>query len=819
MADRPSSVRSRLALALVAGLAAPLLAHDSVEFVQQRQAPSSGGGILGLTGSTVSFPSSGVSLMAWLPLSEFASSAGSDCWAYTSGSGREYAIMGTNASVGFVEVTDPGAPTVVAVFPAVASSWRDIKVYQDHAYWVSEGGDGIQVADMSAIDAGIVTLKGAVTSPGTTATHNLALDETSGILYRCGGGSSPVEGLRMYSLANKDVPAYVGSWSSRYVHDAQVVTYTSGPYAGKQVAFCFSESGSGGGSPGIDIVDVTNKASPSVMGHLNYSSPVFSHQGWLSPDRQYLYLNDELDEASFGTLTTTRIVNVSNLAAPTQVGTFTSGSTSIDHNLYTVGTTIYEANYRSGLRVFDASNPTAPVQTAFFDTYPPDDAAEFNGLWNVCPYLPSGTVIGSDIEKGLFVWRLGAPDLAFTIVGGAPELLSPNGDSFTVTIATAGGATLDASSARLHVDLGSGFVSLPMTDLGGGAFRADVPGATCGTQIEYYVSARTTSGVTWTDPPAAPTYRYGAFAATAINVLVDVDLESNPGWTVGAAGDTASTGIWTRVDPVGTAAQPEDDHTASGTQCFVTGQGLVGGGLGDNDVDGGKTTLTTGDFDLSSGDATISYWRWYSNGTGADPGNDVFVVDVSNNGGSSWTNVETVGPTGEGTLGDWIQHSFLVSDYVTPTANVRLRFVAEDAGAGSIIEAAVDDLRVQRFECATCQTDLGFGGPGDAQFTVCGEPLDTGNVAQLLLTQGTPSSLAVLFLGLVDNPTSFRGGLLVPVPFVISLSIFTDPSGEITFPLPGGGGPGLVYAQFAVVDPSQTYGVELSNALEIAVGP
>ena len=90
-------------------------------------------------------------------------------------------------------------------------------------------------------------------------------------------------------------------------------------------------------------------------------------------------------------------------------------------------------------------------------------------------------------------------------------------------------------------------------------------------------------------------------------------------WSSGASGDTATTGIWTRVDPVGTAAQPEDDHTPAGLKCWVTGQGSAGGGLGDNDVDNGKTTLLTPILDLTSyPDPHISYWRWYSNDTSAD---------------------------------------------------------------------------------------------------------------------------------------------------------------------------------------------------------
>jgi hypothetical protein len=121
--------------------------------------------------------------------------------------------------------------------------------------------------------------------------------------------------------------------------------------------------------------------------------------------------------------------------------------------------------------------------------------------------------------------------------------------------------------------------------------------------------------------------------------------------------------------------------------------------LGDNDVDGGKTTLYSPVLDLTDLDAVISYWRWYSNDTGAAPNTDVFVVDMSNDGGGEWFTVETVGPAGLGTSGGWIHHEFRVGDVVDPTSEVILRFIASDLGDGSLVEAAIDDLAVSVVEC------------------------------------------------------------------------------------------------------------------------
>ncbi|MEQ1895336.1 MAG: choice-of-anchor B family protein [Planctomycetota bacterium] len=364
---------------------------------------------------SVPFTASGVQLVGWKPLTEFAGNnvSGNDCWGYTAPSGREYALIGLSNGTGFVEVTDPGRPTIVAFQAGVGSLWRGVKTYSTFAYVVSEGGDGIQVFDLSAIDAGTVTLAATVTVGGTTtATHTVAIDEVSGFLYRAGGGS---HGIRIYSLANPALPAFVGEWNTLYVHECQVVAWDKpGPYLGRQIAFCYA-----GYSGAVKILDVTNKAAISEISTVPYSGAVYSHQGWLSASKQYLFLDDELDDGSFGGART-RILDLTNLAAPTYAGFFGGGAPSIDHNLYVKGNKIYEANYRSGLRIFDATNPLAPSVAGYFDTYPESDAQLFNSLWSNYPFFASGTILGSDVEKGLFVWREGAAGLVFDFPAGVP---------------------------------------------------------------------------------------------------------------------------------------------------------------------------------------------------------------------------------------------------------------------------------------------------------------------------------------------------------------------------------------------------------------
>jgi hypothetical protein len=354
------------------------------------------------------------------------------------------------------------------------------------------------------------------------------------------------------------------------------------------------------------------------------------------------------------------------------------------------------------------------------------------------------------------------------------------------------------------------YSSTPASDQGGGIWEADLPAASCGQTPEWFFSTVDASCGSFQTSLAT------ADVGTQ-SLLAEDDLELSSGWSVGAASDTATTGVWELGNPNGTAAQPEDDHTPSGSDCWFTGQGSPGGGLGDNDVDGGATTLTSPTYDLSgSVEPVVSYWRWYNNNAGSSPNADVFVVDISNNGGASWTNVETVGPTGDGTGGGWILHSFSVTDFVTPTSDVVLRFIAEDAGSGSIVEAAVDDLSIYSVDCGNPWTNLGGGAPGingTPSLAMTG-PLTPGSSLSLDLTQAAPSALSFVWFTFASTPAPFLGGTLFAFPINIQILVFTSGSGTLSgsATFPGGVSGQQIWAQVGVSDASTVEGGSLSNA-------
>ncbi len=283
----------------------------------------------------------------------------------------------------------------------------------------------------------------------------------------------------------------------------------------------------------------------------------------------------------------------------------------------------------------------------------------------------------------------------------------------------------------------------------------------------------------------------GSLTIGSTETLISYDFEAGgaQGWAVGAP-DNASTGNWTRVNPRGTDAQPEDDHTPGGgnTICWVTGQGSVGGSIGENDVDGGTTSLISPLFDLSGSlEPKISYFRWYSNSEGGSPNADVFEVDISNDGGASWTNAETVGPAGPGTSGGWVEALINVEDLLLPTDQMRLRFRASDLGDGSIIEAAIDDLTIFSNASGDCPAPVVY---------CTGEPNSVGPGAQIYSTGSTgvsdadfrlnasgvpPTTFGLFFYGSGVNDVPLgEGRLCVSSPFTRLTVQQTDSAGEVS---------------------------------------
>lgn len=640
------------------------------------------------------FASSNVTLLSQVPLNNFPgvnTGSGNDCWGYVSPGGREYAIMGLEGGYGFVDITDPTSPVVVDTVSGPSSLWHDVKVIGDYAYGVSEGGSGIQVMDLSDIENNNVRLVRNWTSGGYSTTHNIVVNEDAGTLWLSGANIGN-GGLIHVDISNPELPQLDGGWTEMYVHDAQVVTWRDGDLDGRQIAFCAGGFSGGFSETGLRVVDVTNPNNPQTIATLFYPNSGYAHQLWLSTDRKILYLNDELDEGSNVSVTTTRVINVEDPANPRFLGTYTTGLPSVDHNLYTNDYLVYQSNYRSGLRVFDGLDPANPVEVAYIDTFPGSDSPEFNGAWSNYPYFPSGNIIISDIERGLFVVRVDAElrPMALAQAGEAPASLHPaGGDVLSAKPITRAGVEVDR--AELMIDTGDGFEAIAMSANGDGVWSAATPALPCGDDARYYFSATTTDGFTATFPNDATANPLTAQVISSVNELFVDDCETDTGWSVSGS---VSDGAWNRGVPAGGGdrGDPASDFDGSG-QCWLTDN------ADDNsDVDGGTTVLTSPALDATAGGATLSYALWYSNNFGfAD---DSMTVQVSNNNGGSWTTVLTLGVGDEASGGGWYRYEVdLESIFASPSSQVRVRFSVSDSGEGSVVEAGVDDVRLEQKVC------------------------------------------------------------------------------------------------------------------------
>ncbi|QDV08887.1 Fungalysin/Thermolysin Propeptide Motif protein [Planctomycetes bacterium Poly30] len=370
--------------------------------------------------------------------------------------------------------------------------------------------------------------------------------------------------------------------------------------------------------------------------------------------------------------------------------------------------------------------------------------------------INNGTPNYSVIDAGFRAQGFPGFDLPFITLSNVTEL--PNVTTPAADYTVQADAMMNLGTTLTSVELfsrtGNGsFVSDLMSNVGGMTFEGQIAGGINPAVVQYYVVATDNQGNTETFPEEGANGPLFFKVGTLTPVLVTEFENGGSGFTSGFAGDTATTGLWELGNPVGTAAQPEDDHTASGTNCWFTGQGAVGGAVGANDVDGGRTTLVSPIFDASgAAGVSLTYWRWYSNDQGGAPNADVFRVGVSNDGGATWSNAEQVGPSGPGTEGGWIRSDIELSFAVAPTANMQVRFVADDSGTGSIVEAAIDDIEI---------TVLTSGIPQPSNYCTA-NPNSTGAVASIswagsyavadndftLLASGMPStSFGLFFFG------------------------------------------------------------------------
>ncbi|MFK8017104.1 MAG: choice-of-anchor B family protein [Gammaproteobacteria bacterium] len=584
------------------------------------------------------------------------------------------ARFGVN-EINIVDISNPAAPQLAATYDTGVggASAQDVKVHNDLMFVALENTNpGAQIVDVrdptNPIKLTDITVR--------TAVHNVFFEE--GWLYLVDSEQNQVDIVDLRNYDPDNAPAVISNTAYRllgvgnqFVHDITVQD-------GRMYASAWDS---------IQVYDVSNLATqaPTVMGSAQGNAV---HAAWPTSDNRFLVVSEE---RAGGGLTLYELDDNGTTVTLTLRDALTLDSSRAfsTHNPVVVGNTVYVSWYTAGLQVLEIDPVTATWDTvASYDTSPlTGENGFFDGNWGVYPFLGADRVLASDIQGGLFVLDVDPTLLTFAYPGGQPATVMPDNPT-TVTIEIGElGSPLNASTAQLEASIdGVAQTPVALVPLGGGLFEAQLPAAPCGSVIEYVVTAENDAGGVFMDPAS------GAYRVNVVSQVVATFEDSfvgDLGWS--ATTTDLTTGEWVRATPIGTGAQPDGDWPGDAdNQCYFTGQGTPGGGIGEADVDGGPAILTSPSMDFSLGDGLISYVYWMSN----DDGDDSLVVELSSDGGP-WVEATRY----SGGFGGWISDNVSVGDSVTPTGDVRVRFIVSDNPNDSVTEAAVDFVRGEVFLC------------------------------------------------------------------------------------------------------------------------
>lgn len=674
---------------------------------------------------------------------------------YTAPNGNEYALLGADQGMIIVDVTNPSNVQQIVQIPMVSSLWKEIKVYQNFAYVTTEGtGGALQIVDLSAIPATSAasynyytyTGDGAINNQLSTV-HALHIDTTAGYCYLF--GTNLFNGGAIFLDLNTDPynPTYAGKYDQNgYVHDGYVDNDTL--FAGHIYAGQFA------------MVDCSNKAAPVVLA-TQTTPTAFTHNTWLSADRDFLFTTDENSNSY---LASYDVSNPTNIQEMDRIQSWNPGSGSIVHNTHVVGQNWAVTSwYKDGFVITDVTRPHNLVNVGWYDTYPTAGSG-FEGDWGVYPYFPSGTIVVSNIDEGLFVFSptyvracylegnvydslCGTPLQGVTVTVSTVNLTettnisgdyatgTPTPGTYTVTFSKPG----YVSVVYNNVVFAPGQVNIfnvAMYAPGGFTLNGHVEDATTTTALQnvavqisdinnsylFYSNAsgdfsNCTMIPGWYDIVSA-SWSYQTLctqdSVTPTSGLVNVALDSgyedeftfDLGWTESG---NATSGQWERGEPIGTTfntandCNPDTDVNNDCTdKCYVTGNG--GGSASQDDVDNGNTVLTSPVMDLTTyGDAWIHYSRWFFNDGGSGNPNDTMFLRISN--GSTTVTLEKVHANSPNNS-SWVNRSYHVSNYITITNNMRFIVEVRDFSPGHLIEGAFDNFIVADSNALAVETSI-----------------------------------------------------------------------------------------------------------------
>jgi choice-of-anchor B domain-containing protein len=390
-----------------------------------------------VNGFAASFACNNIDLVAHVALSDFSfrPNAGNDIWGHVDlNTNKEYAIMGILNGVAVFDLTNPESPKEIDSISGLNSSWRDVKVYQyfdeDLKIWqayayvtIDNASDYVSIIDLNQLpnSVSLVTKDRAVSQAHNVYISNIdyalniPLNEATPTLQLVGAprNGSYKQSFLSYSLANPKVLTaltpgdnltndYTHDGTSLRIDDARKDTDCGNNGKTCEIFVDFNEQE-------IKIWNVTTPGQEKELSQIKYTDVAPAHQyvhsGWWSEDKRYIFAHDEFDESRAGINTTLRIFDLQSLTSPTLAGIWTGPTTAIDHNGFVRGNRYYMSNYTRGLTILDITNASTPQEVGFFDTYSASDSSTYSGAWGVYPFLPSGLILVSDINGGMFVLR------------------------------------------------------------------------------------------------------------------------------------------------------------------------------------------------------------------------------------------------------------------------------------------------------------------------------------------------------------------------------------------------------------------------------
>ncbi|MBK9401621.1 MAG: choice-of-anchor B family protein [Bacteroidetes bacterium] len=665
---------------------------------------------------------------------QYPNDALSNIGGYVDSLGNEYALVGYESGLSIVNVTDPANPVIAFSVPGTPSTWREVKTWQNYAYVTTEGCcDGLQIINLGYLPDSISVKQwkgnGAINGDLETI-HALHIEDAHAYLF----GSNLFNGAGIIvDLADPWNPNYKGYTPGTYIHDGYVrndVLYSAHIYDGY-----------------FSVFDVSNKANPVLLA--TQSTPTqFTHNTWLNDAGTVLFTTDENTNSYLGAYD---ITNLNNIIELDRIQ-LTPGSGSIIHNTHTLNDFEIVSWYKDGIAIVDVSRPENMIVTGSYDTYPQGVGNGFSGAWGVYPYLPSGNLVVSDINNGLFVLTptyirgcylegmvtdsvTGLPlnNVSVTIIGPSITNASKITGEYKTGLADAG--TYDVSFSKAgyttktinNVVLQNGILTVldvelntifPTVTISGSVVEAGtgnpIPNATVlftSPQFDNTLTSDANGLFTiagffpGTYDVLAGNWGHRTYCSSGqnvsggsnINIVLDKgyydDFALDFGWTVsGPSGNEWEIDVPVSTTNNGQTANPGADvATDCSDKAFVTDNG--GGGPWDNDVDQGNTILTSPVFDATQySNPYVKYNRWFYNGgnTNASP-DDSMKIFLDN--GTTIALLESFGPSGSAS--QWQLSNYKISDFNTPTATMQLIVQVGDPGPiFNIVEGGLDKFEV-----------------------------------------------------------------------------------------------------------------------------